>query len=702
MKPGRNDPCPCGSGRKYKQCCQEAEGAAGGGLSGTLTQALREAAADEPDWAAEVLPLAIDLGREPAQRPAAVLVTAGDLVLHHDLRIRVGGEVEQVVELIASAVLGAARQVGSLPQRVLVRHSEVAAGLQPRLAGRDIEVVHDPDPPELARTARDLMEHLTGFEYWPPVGSVRMWAGWGLSPRRVREIFEAASDFWRSAPWEVMSDLQTPELVTTSGRQWTALVLGDAGMEYGLTLCSDPADLPHLLPGTPAALRRIRGRTLALTFDKGADLPPQMRREIASAGWPVASTDAYPVLVTVNTPGGGLSLADSEDLVEALRALPAFAEAHAEALLDELDENAPLDLGTWTDASTGVLFTYTDTVPTLLFDEAADAEFDADHAEIDFQRKLRGLVTEVLGELGEDADPAAVTAELNRRAAILEEEYNHTPQEDLVGLAPAQVHWLLEADWTDPAGPLRINTDLDLAAVEASPLLRDLRRLIEVAAGRRGLPATTSGNLKVRVVAQFLDQFETAASDRAVLQLGDRCWEEDVPAVHRVRILADLAGLIELRGARFEATDLGRELLQPERSGELFAALFRANFDALSLDYLALLPWPELQGQIAVTLFGLSRIQRPATAVELFHSAVLPFARAAAPDRIGPGYGANYLAAHVLAPLVQMNLVQSSGSLDGMDDEDAVYMKTPFFDEFLHFDLDLRRWSGGTIGPGRR
>ncbi|WP_369126992.1 SEC-C metal-binding domain-containing protein [Paracoccus liaowanqingii] len=20
-RPGRNDPCPCGSGRKYKQCC---------------------------------------------------------------------------------------------------------------------------------------------------------------------------------------------------------------------------------------------------------------------------------------------------------------------------------------------------------------------------------------------------------------------------------------------------------------------------------------------------------------------------------------------------------------------------------------------------------------------------------------------------------------------------------------------------------
>ena len=24
-KPGRNDPCPCGSGKKYKQCCQQKE-----------------------------------------------------------------------------------------------------------------------------------------------------------------------------------------------------------------------------------------------------------------------------------------------------------------------------------------------------------------------------------------------------------------------------------------------------------------------------------------------------------------------------------------------------------------------------------------------------------------------------------------------------------------------------------------------------
>ena len=26
-KPGRNDPCPCGSGKKYKQCCLANKGA---------------------------------------------------------------------------------------------------------------------------------------------------------------------------------------------------------------------------------------------------------------------------------------------------------------------------------------------------------------------------------------------------------------------------------------------------------------------------------------------------------------------------------------------------------------------------------------------------------------------------------------------------------------------------------------------------
>ena len=35
-KVGRNDPCPCGSGEKFKRCCQQKLGAAGSGGALTL------------------------------------------------------------------------------------------------------------------------------------------------------------------------------------------------------------------------------------------------------------------------------------------------------------------------------------------------------------------------------------------------------------------------------------------------------------------------------------------------------------------------------------------------------------------------------------------------------------------------------------------------------------------------------------------
>ena len=35
-KAGRNDPCPCGSGEKFKRCCQQKLGAAGSGGALTL------------------------------------------------------------------------------------------------------------------------------------------------------------------------------------------------------------------------------------------------------------------------------------------------------------------------------------------------------------------------------------------------------------------------------------------------------------------------------------------------------------------------------------------------------------------------------------------------------------------------------------------------------------------------------------------
>src|SRR6266850_1614436 len=43
MKPGRNDPCPCGSGKKYKQCCLVRENASVVDLTDQIWRRVREA-----------------------------------------------------------------------------------------------------------------------------------------------------------------------------------------------------------------------------------------------------------------------------------------------------------------------------------------------------------------------------------------------------------------------------------------------------------------------------------------------------------------------------------------------------------------------------------------------------------------------------------------------------------------------------------
>jgi hypothetical protein len=47
MKIGRNDPCPCGSGKKYKKCCWEKDEAAAHASTVTAETAAEAAAAAE-------------------------------------------------------------------------------------------------------------------------------------------------------------------------------------------------------------------------------------------------------------------------------------------------------------------------------------------------------------------------------------------------------------------------------------------------------------------------------------------------------------------------------------------------------------------------------------------------------------------------------------------------------------------------------
>jgi SEC-C motif len=53
-QPGRNDPCPCGSGAKYKKCCLEKDEAARTAAAATNAAAVAAAAAAAPPVAHEL------------------------------------------------------------------------------------------------------------------------------------------------------------------------------------------------------------------------------------------------------------------------------------------------------------------------------------------------------------------------------------------------------------------------------------------------------------------------------------------------------------------------------------------------------------------------------------------------------------------------------------------------------------------------
>lgn len=69
LKAGRNDPCPCGSGKKYKQCCREKDRAEAAAADRAQAAALRQATqeayqeAQELDEASNAVVDLIEAGR---------------------------------------------------------------------------------------------------------------------------------------------------------------------------------------------------------------------------------------------------------------------------------------------------------------------------------------------------------------------------------------------------------------------------------------------------------------------------------------------------------------------------------------------------------------------------------------------------------------------------------------------------------------
>lgn len=312
------------------------------------------------------------------------------------------------------------------------------------------------------------------------------------------------------------------------------------------------------------------------------------------------------------------------------------------------------------------------------------------------QAGIRAMARQVVQE-ALDANPHATLDDLNAALARRVARYNQTPQRELGGLSPSQVRALIDDDW-EGNGPVRLNAALSLDDLAGSRTLANARAFLGLLVDRDGLGATTTGSLNRAAVAALLERIELPGTifdelppDRKVINEGD------VRALHHLRVVLELAGLVRRRKGAFQATRKARELLEPGRAGELFTLLFRTHFRTFNLAYVDRAPEaPGFQRTIAFSMHRFARVGGEwARPEELVDRLVLPAVRDELPvrtlrfgqDAVAWDDLAIIIETRLLRPLAGFGLAESREvRVDGSVLPHYAYRKSPLFDRFLQFE----------------
>jgi hypothetical protein len=406
---------------------------------------------------------------------------------------------------------------------------------------------------------------------------------------------------------------------------------------------------------------------LSLVYAPGHELPRTMLREIATAGWEVAATDAYPVLIPIFTPGGGLPRDLVRRLTAVLRALAAFADAHGSQLREGSSpfrwDCGDLVLSYGGDGSTA---------PPI----------------VELPPYLQG-VDEMLqsGEL-------QTMDELQAWVGTQTEGYNAAPQPELSGLSPAQAQSLLEGDWKGD-GPLRITENLSLDQLVGVLMLTNARILLQAAIDRDGLPATEAGNLRRVVVTEMLDRmtWPDGYAER-VRQANKTINEHDVWPLHILRVVLDVAGLLRRRKGQFKVTRDGRRLAKEPNAGTLLTHLFRAYYRNFNLAYGDQdADAPQLQYVVPLLLWRIGVEARSWVDPEALAEQVLPDSLRSDPEDppMSSDRGVTRCRRRVVEPLVRFGLLQErvvSPSTAKWWKRQTNVRVAPLFDQLLTFHWD--------------
>jgi hypothetical protein len=251
------------------------------------------------EWLGGIIPLPAQVtGEGEPYRPEVLLWMGADGAILGSTTARPGELLPMAGESLQSAIEEPLYGPPHAPTRVRVASAELAAALRASHPGLDIVRAPTPELDEVLSLMLNKMNEdaLAEQSYLSP----------DIAPEAVAAFFRAAAGLFRAGPWKVVPDDQSLFSVTIEPfglRDAVISVIGQMGQSRGLALFAGLDDFEAFLNASDAI---DAGETkgvpphFAMNFERGADIPSGMRKEIAGHRWEVAAANAYPWLVAID------------------------------------------------------------------------------------------------------------------------------------------------------------------------------------------------------------------------------------------------------------------------------------------------------------------------------------------------------------------------------------------------------------------
>jgi hypothetical protein len=199
---------------------------------------------------------------------------------------------ETLLGAMASPMAGPPRR----PARIRVADGRLAAEVQE--TAPDIDVVVAPTP-ELDQVLQLMAESMPAEDH----DGMSYFEGGRISAEAVNSLFYAARLLYDISPWKAAADSQVLRLdIPALGVEGACVsIIGALGESLGFIVFPSYLGFERFcrvaeMRGPSGGPLDLGSTTLSLNFERGADLPPSMRREVAEHGWPVADPTAYPLV----------------------------------------------------------------------------------------------------------------------------------------------------------------------------------------------------------------------------------------------------------------------------------------------------------------------------------------------------------------------------------------------------------------------